>query len=52
MGNIFHMNSFTNKGGRDELLLIFCGGGGERNLGASHGFKGVQIGDRSSPTDW
>ena len=45
------MNSFTNKSGRDELLLIFCGGGG-RTIGGSHGFKGVQIGDHSSPTDW
>ena len=51
MGNIFHTNSFTNKGGRDELLLIFCRWG-ERTIGGSHGFKGVQIGDHSSPTDW
>ena len=44
------MNSFTNKSGRDELLLILCRGG--KDYGGSHGYKGVQIGDHSSPTDW
>ena len=52
---IFNVNSFINTSGRDGLLWICCGGGGEgwwRTLGRSHVFKGVLMGDQSSTTEY
>lgn len=43
MGNIFNVNSFTNKSGRYRLLLILSWEWWT-TLGESHGFKGVQTG--------